>query len=134
MPSSEPQDTIIHITIQAPPGPPWNTQRRKMANPEHRPREQTCQGLQCTNKTRNNYATRGPLTTNITCHTRGSTKQQRDNKTPHHNTRKHTPKAQKTKTPQTGHHQSHRIQKKLTRAFSREHHIQRMKKPTTHIV
>jgi hypothetical protein len=80
----------------------------------------------------NKYATRGQLTTNITSHTRGSTKRQRENKAAHNNTRKHIVKAQKTETPQTRHHQSHRIQKKLIRASRRGHHIQRKKKPTTH--
>ena len=51
-------------------------------------------------------------------------------KTPYHHTQHYPPKTQKTKTPQTGHHKSHRLHHNLQGCPSRRPHIQRPHMPS----
>ncbi len=78
-----------------------------------------------TNVHRNNHHTRRPHITIHRSHTRKTLKRQSKFKTSHHRTQHNSPKRQKTKAPQTGHHKSHRLHHKLTGLPSRKHHIQR---------
>jgi hypothetical protein len=96
--------------------------------------EKTGERLQNTNAIRNINYTRRRHTRINTSNARWTPKRQNTHKTPYHHTQHYPPKTQKTKTPQTGHHKSHRIHHKRQGCPSGRPHMQKPQMPSNNIM